>query len=386
VSNRGKRESEKERIDNSFEYTKFPGVFVRTGSHGERTFFIRYRCPAGRTRKEKAVIPGVTMTASKAAGIRADRMAGKVLPNRERRKATQAAKEAGRPRWTIGKLWAEYVNQRFGGKPEQSDLSHYRIHLEKAFSKKEPRELVPLDADRVRVAMLKTHSPGTVAKALALLRRIVNFGVEKQLCPGTSFKIKLPKVYNERTESMSYEQMAYYLKAAHEWPNPIESAYVQFLLFTGCRRSEARRLQWPDVDMERGFVTLRNTKSSNPQTIPLNDQASDILRNIPRNEPNPHVFFGEGGTARGSKQLDTAARAIRDAAGLTKDFRPCHGLRHSFASNLASSGEVDLYTIQRLMTHKSPLMTQRYAHLRDETLKRGSNVMSRVIRKAQRNG
>jgi hypothetical protein len=33
----------------------------------------------------------------------------------------------------------------------------------------------------------------------------------------------------------------------------------------------------------------------------------------------------------------------------------------------------------RLLTHKSPTMTQRYAHLRDETLKKAANVAGRII-------
>jgi len=67
-------------------------------------------------------------------------------------------------------------------------------------------------------------------------------------------------------------------------------------------------------------------------------------------------------------------RRIRELAGLPKNFRPIYGLRHTFASNLASSGQVDLYTLQKLMTHKSPDMTQRYAHLRDEALQKASEV------------
>jgi site-specific recombinase XerD len=70
---------------------------------------------------------------------------------------------------------------------------------------------------------------------------------------------------------------------------------------------------------------------------------------------------------------------IKAAAGLPKDFRPMHGLRHVFASMLASSGEVDLYTLQKLLTHKSPMMTQRYAHLRDEALRAASSVAGRII-------
>jgi site-specific recombinase XerD len=57
-----------------------------------------------------------------------------------------------------------------------------------------------------------------------------------------------------------------------------------------------------------------------------------------------------------------------------------HGLRHVYASTLASSGKVDLSTLQKLLTHKSPLMTQRYAHLRNEALMDASNVISEIIK------
>ena len=73
---------------------------------------------------------------------------------------------------------------------------------------------------------------------------------------------------------------------------------------------------------------------------------------------------------------------IKERAGLPKDFRPLHGLRHVYASILASSGQVDMYTLQKLLTHKTPQMTQRYAHLRDDTLKRASNLAGELINQA----
>ena len=71
---------------------------------------------------------------------------------------------------------------------------------------------------------------------------------------------------------------------------------------------------------------------------------------------------------------------IKKAAGLPDDFRPLHGLRHVYASMLASSGKVDMYTLQKLLTHKSPQMTQRYAHLRDEALKSASDLAGKLIK------
>jgi integrase len=49
---------------------------------------------------------------------------------------------------------------------------------------------------------------------------------------------------------------------------------------------------------------------------------------------------------------------------------------------LASSGEVDLYTLQKLLTHKDPKMTQRYAHLRDYALQRAGNIAGDLIKQS----
>ena len=43
-----------------------------------------------------------------------------------------------------------------------------------------------------------------------------------------------------------------------------------------------------------------------------------------------------------------------------------------------------MYTLQKLLTHKSPQMTQRYAHLRDETLKNASDLAGEIIGEAMK--
>ena len=89
------------------------------------------------------------------------------------------------------------------------------------------------------------------------------------------------------------------------------------------------------------------------------------------------VFPGKDGNQR--KDFRRIARRVKERAQLPKDFRPIHGLRHNFASRLASSGQVDMYTLQKLLTHESPLMTQRYAHLADEAMKRASEIGTQAL-------
>ncbi len=56
-----------------------------------------------------------------------------------------------------------------------------------------------------------------------------------------------------------------------------------------------------------------------------------------------------------------------------KDFR-FHDLRHCFATKLIQSG-VDLYKVQLLLGHKTPLMTQRYAHHYPESLREAVEIL-----------
>jgi integrase len=110
----------------------------------------------------------------------------------------------------------------------------------------------------------------------------------------------------------------------------------------------------------------------------MNDMSRGVLESIVRTK-SPYVFPGQDGGKRVT--LGRSGTRIREAAGLPKDFRPMHGLRHAYASMLASSGNVDMYVLQKLMTHKSPQMTQRYAHLRDEVLKNGAGQIDDIFKK-----
>jgi integrase len=111
----------------------------------------------------------------------------------------------------------------------------------------------------------------------------------------------------------------------------------------------------------------------------MNEPTRKLLEARSKTE-SPYVFPGRFGGKRAD--IKKAVNKIRDAAGLPPTFRALHGLRHVHASLLASSGQVDLFTIQKLLTHKDPRMTQRYAHLRDEALKRASNLAGDLINDA----
>ena len=190
-----------------------------------------------------------------------------------------------------------------------------------------------------------------------------------------------PKPYNEKTEDLTPEQLTKLLEAIEKDIHTQAGPIMKMALFTGMRRGELFKLRWKDVNFEKGFILLKDPKGGPDQKIPLNDAARDLLKLCSRSK-SPYVFPGRNGKQR--TDIHHAVNKIRDKAGLPKEFRALHGLRHVYASMLASSGEVDMYTLQKLLTHKSPVMTQRYAHLRNEALKRASRVAGAIINSAMK--
>lgn len=370
--------------------TNHPGVFYILGTSDkgtpERIYYIQYR-RNGKLIEEKAGWASKdSMTEAKADHIRSDRIRGIAPSNNERRK--QEKKKT----WTIGALWDEYHATRTDLKPSSvySDKKTFDKHIRPEFGDREPRSIQPGEIDRFRVGLTESTKPRTnerlkprtVESILEMIRRAANFGVKKRLCPGLSFTIEMPIVNNEKTEDLSPEQLKKLLEALDTEHDQASANIIRLALFTGMRRGELFKLEWRDVDFERGFISIRDPKGRKDEIIPLNAKAREVLAGHPRSE-NPLVFPGIRGKQRKEFRRGLVDR-VKTAAGLPADFRILHGSRHAFASMLASSGQVELYTLQKLLTHKNPKVTQRYAHLRDEALRRAADLAGILVDEAMK--
>ncbi|MEA3427693.1 MAG: site-specific integrase [Thermodesulfobacteriota bacterium] len=364
--------------------TTYPGIFYREskriGGKGlEKIYYIIFK-KDGKVYEEKAGRQYADdMTAARAAYIRAKRIEGKRKSRKEIREAAQAKKQAEADKWTVQKLFDAYIKGRAPGKSLTTDKGRYAKYLKKPFGDIEPKNILALDVDRLRIKLLKAKSPQTVLHILNLLTWIVNFGKKNGLCPGLPFHIKKPTVRNLVTEYLTSEQIKNLLTAIDNDIHPQAGAMMKLALFSGMRRGEMLKLKWEHIDFDRGFINIVDPKGGPDQVIPLNDSARELLENHSRTQ-TAFVFPGRGG-----KQLVNISKPInkiKKKAGLPAKFRPLHGLRHVFASILASSGDVDMYILQKLLTHKDGRMTQRYAHLRDEVLKKASNVAGDIINHA----
>jgi hypothetical protein len=100
---------------------------------------------------------------------------------------------------------------------------------------------------------------------------------------------------------------------------------------TGLRRGELLRLRWSSVDLNRRLLTVegRNAKSRQTRHVPLNDEATIVLRNWrEQTGDRAHLFDVATNYKKGWK-------GILNRAGITQ-FR-WHDMRHHFASRLVQT-------------------------------------------------
>ena len=202
------------------------------------------------------------------------------------------------------------------------------------------------------------HAVATVNRYAKFLKAVFNRAIKHgRLDRNPLTPIKLERENNARNRCLSSDEEKRLLDVAPSWMRPM----IKVALHTGMRLGELRALRWQDVDDKTGSVHIKRDKAGDGRWVVMNSVVGDALREVrhERKILGPFVFSSAEG-----KYLHNFERYWRPVITAAKipDFR-FHDLRHTFASRLAMSPGVDLYTIQRAGGWKTPTMVQRYAHL-----------------------
>ena len=148
---------------------------------------------------------------------------------------------------------------------------------------------------------------------------------------------------------------------------------VAFAIETGLRRGEQFQLQWNQVDLENGVLTLPMPKGGKTRHVPLSEEAKSILRSFDSFLRSAWVFPG----------LKDMTQPMDSRAFLRRSYEPglrqagitgaCwHSLRHTAASRRIMAG-VDLVSVKEILGHRDIQTTLRYAHLAPEHLRDAVN-------------
>lgn len=219
-------------------------------------------------------------------------------------------------------------------------------------------------ADGVKPATINRELT-TLKKAFNLARREWEWCQDNPVC-----RVSMEKEHNTRDRWLSVDEEQRLLDACIPWFREL----VVFAVNTGMRRGEILALTWSGVDLFRRTVTVFKSKNGERRTIPLNQTGLSLLTHkyavrVPKTDL---VFVSQADTPLDGSNVRRALLSALETAKID-DFH-FHDLRHTFATRMVQAG-VDLYKVQRLLGHKSPIMTQRYAHHYPESLRDGVDAL-----------
>ena len=223
-------------------------------------------------------------------------------------------------------------------------------------------------------------TPGAANRALNLLCRILNHAIvcgHLQTNPARGIKWNPGR---KLTRFLSREEVGQLHRALenHDRGRPSrarQADVIRLLLLTGCRKSEILTLRWQDVDGDT--INLIDAKTG-PRRVFLNAAARAVLERQPRSE-STYVFPAPTNSKRPLSHHLPLWRSVRGEAGIG-DVR-LHDLRHTFASHAVLEG-VPLPVVSRLLGHKRPSMTLRYAHVGDRETEAAAERIGMAIARA----
>jgi integrase len=339
--------------------SKVRGLGLRVYPSGLKTWIFSYRSGG---RKRLLALGQYEALAVDAARAKALKELGKVLDGKDPLEARKAARTAG---MTVRELAAEYLERhaRTRKRTWREDESRINRTILPRWGSRPVSSIRRADVATLHARLKDAPYEGN--KVLRLVSKMWNLAATWGYLPenaGNPAKGIIQFREEKRERFVTPQELPRLVERITAEPNVYVRSALILYLFTGARKTELLSARWADVDFSRAELRLPRTKAGRVHYIPLSAPAIMVLKTIPREEGNPHVFPGH---IRGSHLVNVEKnwRAAREAAGL-EDVR-LHDLRRTVGSYLAAAGE-SLPTIGKILNHSNASTTAIYARLAED--------------------
>ena len=295
--------------------------------------------------------------------------------------------EADRQAPTVNDLIDRFAEEHLPRKRPGTALN-YKIlsekHVRPALKHLKVADVTFEDIDRL-LRKISKSAPYAANRTHAVLSRMFNLAIRWGMRADNPCKGIEKNPESKRKRYLRGDELSRLIKALAADPDRRAANIVRMLLLTGARRGEVMSMRWADVDLKTGTWSkpAASTKQAEDHEVPLSAPARQLLSEIAAKQKKPlgtYVFPSDGKTGH-VVEIKRAWRTICKTAGIT-GLR-VHDLRHSFASQLASSG-ASLPLIGALLGHSNPTTTHRYAHLFDDPQRAAVERVAAIIDSADK--
>ena len=224
----------------------------------------------------------------------------------------------------------------------------------------------------------KTLSSTTCRIFMNRLAAALNKAVSEGLLDRNPFKLletkEKPQKLNAMREFLTIEELRQLMATPCRY-DIVKKAFL-FSCFTGLRYSDMMTLKWSEIhtaaDGKTLYIEHQQVKTKNTVTIPLSNEA---LKWMPRkSKDDDRVFYQLRIT---STTVEVVLGEWMQEAGIQKHIT-YHCSRHTAATLLLTLG-ADLYTVSKILGHRSIRMTEVYAKIVDKKKIETMNLVNNMF-------
>ncbi|MFW6087882.1 MAG: tyrosine-type recombinase/integrase, partial [Myxococcota bacterium] len=278
--------------------------------------------------------------------------------------------------WTSGELhrrWPDHVRKK-APKSVQMDRYWLERHVLPIVGDVPLVDFTLEHAERVMASLPEGLAPATRRQVAQLIHRVLTMAAyPARIIPQNPLpRGFMPPARSKKALSYLYPDEDRKLLGCTEVPLGHRVLYG-FLAREGMRRSEAGRLTWADVDLERGAVTLDTNKTNDPRAWALRPDVVAALEAWRKllGEPEraaPVFVAADGGALEADHQAELFREHLRTAGvdrealyARTEHRLPIrlHDLRATFITIALATGRSEAWVMDRT-GHRTSQMLNRY--------------------------
>lgn len=345
--------------------TEIKGLLIRVEPSGKKTFYLDYYTPEGK-RTSKKIGDAKVLTVAEAREM-ATLLLSKII------RKIPLEPEKTPEELTVGEVFEKY-KIFVQANHKSSDNTLIFISLFSSFFPKKCSNLTIFDLEKWRDAERKNKKAATLNRYISSFLAMLRWARERDIisaCPAIEKKMKsLPETDSDtKIRYLRPDErkrlFATLKKREEKQGKDYLFPAVILSLNTGIRRGALLSLRWEDINFEQEIIFLhaKNAKNQKMDYIPMNAVVKNVLQKWKEIQKNPNdndLIFPHPGTGKKMHDCRSAWEKILKNAKI-ENFR-WHDMRHDFASQLVMK-DVNILTVQKLMTHSNLEMTLRYAHL-----------------------
>ena len=224
----------------------------------------------------------------------------------------------------------------------------------------------------------KTLGSTTCRIFMNRLAAALNMAVREGLIDNNPFKLldakEKPQKKSAMREFLTIEELRTLIATPCRY-EIVKKAFL-FSCFTGLRYSDMMALKWNEIhkaaDGKTLYIEHEQVKTKNMVTIPLSNEA---LKWMPRKSKGDERVFHQLRIT--STTVEVVLGEWMQEAGIQKHIT-YHCSRHTAATLLLTLG-ADLYTVSKILGHRSIRMTEVYAKIVDKKKIETMNLVNKMI-------